>query len=102
MSMSKLQEHVATEDSERDYIFIRIARWNTDLHDYITVGFDATNQICFHRKPDLDRTSYFLIQTKDTGMFASIDLETNLRRILDPEYENDIYHFFYMEFSAWK
>jgi hypothetical protein len=99
MSLSKFIQSSTKEESDTKYHFIRIARLNTDLYDYITVGYDATKQVCFHRNPELTPNTQYLLQMKDTGMFGYIDVETNCIRLLDPEYDNDIYHFFYMEFS---
>jgi len=110
MALSKMEMTDLSKTSDIktfEYVQIRsktASSSNSNTYEFLTVSMDpVSTNLCFARKEttDTNPNCNYLIQMKDTGTFGYIDQNTQKIYMLeDEEYETDIYHFFFLEFSA--
>ena len=101
MEMTDLSK---TSEINKNFEYVKIANSKTASYDYLAVSMDpVSTNLCFTRKEttDTNPNCNYLIQMKDTGIFGYVDQNTQKIYLLEDEsFENDIYHFFFLEFSA--
>ena len=114
MALSKMEMTDLSKPSEIkktfEYVQIRTktgsssSSSNTNAYEFLTISMDpVSTNLCFARKEtaDTNPNCNYLIQMKDTGTFGYIDQNTQKIFLLeDEQFETDIYHFFFLEFSA--
>ena len=112
MALSKMEMTDLSKTSEinKNFEYVKIqtkienSTKTTAAYDYLAVSMDpVSTNLCFTRKEttDTNPNCNYLIQMKDTGIFGYVDQNTQKIYLLEDEsFENDIYHFFFLEFSA--
>ena len=84
--------------------YVQICSKSASKYEFLTISMDpVSTNLCFARKEttDTNPNCNYLIQMKDTGTFGYIDQNTQKIFLLeDEQFETDIYHFFFLEFSA--